>query len=119
MQIAREELFGPVAFVMPFDTFEEAIEIANETEYGLVAGVYSASHTTIMRAARRLDVGIVFANTYNRAIGGAPFGGTKKSGYGREHAVQTLREFGRSKVVWIPSGEADIPQWSGAADVTS
>ena len=119
MKLARVELFGPVTFVMPFDDFDEAIEIANDCEYGLVAGVYSNCHQTIMRAARRLDVGVVFANTYNRSMIGTPFGGTKGSGYGREHAIQTLREFGRQKVVRIPSGEAEVPVWFGARDVTS
>ncbi len=119
MRLAREELFGPVTFVMPFEDFDEAIEIANDCAYGLVAGVYSNHHETIMRAARRLDVGLVFANTYHRSMIGTPFGGTKASGYGREHAVQTLHEFARLKVVRIPSGEAEIPLWSGARAVTA
>jgi acyl-CoA reductase-like NAD-dependent aldehyde dehydrogenase len=118
MSIAREELFGPVTYVMPFDTFDEAIEIANESDFGLVAGVYSRDYEQVMRAARRLDVGVVFANTYNRSIIGTPFGGTKGSGYGREHAVQTLMEFSRQKVVRMPSGEEPVPVWFGARDVT-
>jgi acyl-CoA reductase-like NAD-dependent aldehyde dehydrogenase len=119
MPIVREELFGPVTYVMPFKSFDEVVSIANDTEYGLVAGVFSESYETIMRVARRLDVGVVFANTYNRSIIGTPFGGTKASGYGREHAVQTLREFGRQKVVRLPSGEGEIPLWFGAREVTS
>lgn len=111
MTIAREEVFGPVTYAMPFDDFDEAIGLANDSPYGLVAGVYSRDREVLMRAARRLDVGVVFANSFNRAILGTPFGGTKGSGYGREHAVQTLREFTRPKAVRTPSGEGEIPTW--------
>jgi acyl-CoA reductase-like NAD-dependent aldehyde dehydrogenase len=116
MTIARDEVFGPVTCVMPFDDFDEAIKLANDTPYGLVAGVYSRTHELLMRAARRLDVGVVFANSYNRAILGTPFGGTKASGYGREHAVQTLREFARAKAIRVPSGQGDVPQWFAARE---
>jgi acyl-CoA reductase-like NAD-dependent aldehyde dehydrogenase len=116
MTIAREEVFGPVTCVIPFDDSDEAIGLANDTPYGLVAGVYSRDHGTLMRAARRLDVGVVFANSYNRAILGTPFGGTKGSGYGREHAVQTLREFTRAKAIRMPSGLSDVPQWFAARE---
>jgi acyl-CoA reductase-like NAD-dependent aldehyde dehydrogenase len=117
MRVAREEVFGPVTFVTPFDTFDEAIQIANDTEFGLVAGIYSRDHQLLMRAARRLNVGVVFANNYYRAILGTPFGGTKASGYGREHALQTLREYGRSKAIRMPSGEGQIPQWFAVSEV--
>jgi acyl-CoA reductase-like NAD-dependent aldehyde dehydrogenase len=117
MRVAHEEVFGPVTFLMRFRTFEEAIEIANDTEFGLVAGVYSKDWQLIMRAARRLDVGVVFANNYYRAILGTPFGGAKSSGYGREHAIQTLMEYGRTKAIRLPSGEGRIPRWLGVEDV--
>jgi acyl-CoA reductase-like NAD-dependent aldehyde dehydrogenase len=111
MRIAREEIFGPVCCVIAFDTFEDAIRIANGTEYGLVAGVYSRDAEKAQRAARRIDAGIVFVNNYNRALMGTPFGGTKASGYGREHSVDTLREFGRFKAIRTPNGEGQIPRW--------
>jgi len=119
MRIAREEVFGPVTVVIPFESFDEAIQLANDTEFGLVAGIYSRDSQLLMRAARRLDVGVVFANNYYRAILGTPFGGAKASGYGREHAMQTLREFGRSKAIRMPSGEGKIPQWFAVKDVLS
>jgi acyl-CoA reductase-like NAD-dependent aldehyde dehydrogenase len=119
MRIAREEVFGPVTVVMPFESFDEAIQLANDTEFGLVAGIYSRDTQMLMRAARRLDVGVVFANNYYRAILGTPFGGTKASGYGREHAMQTLREFGRSKAIRMASGEGNIPQWFAVKEVLS
>lgn len=111
MTIARDEIFGPVTCVMVFDTFDDAIRIANDSRYGLVAGVYSGNAEQAQRAARRIDAGVVFINNYNRALMGTPFGGTKGSGYGREHSVETLREFGRLKAVRTPNGEGSIPRW--------
>jgi acyl-CoA reductase-like NAD-dependent aldehyde dehydrogenase len=111
MRIAREEIFGPVSCVIAFDSFDEAIRIANDTEYGLVAGVYSRDPERAQRAARRIDAGVVFVNNYNRALMGTPFGGTKASGFGREHSVDTLREFGRMKAIRTPNGEGPVPRW--------
>ena len=117
MRIASEEIFCPVACVIGFDAFDEALAIANDSDYGLVAGVYSRDPVTAQRAARRLDVGVVFVNNYYRSIVGTPFGGAKASGYGREHALQTLREFGRTKAVRTPSGEGEIPRWFAVDDL--
>jgi acyl-CoA reductase-like NAD-dependent aldehyde dehydrogenase len=117
MRIAREEIFGPVVAMIAFDTQEEAIEIANGTEYGLVAGVYTRDHAKAMKVARSLDAGIVYVNNYYRGLYGAPFGGAKHSGYGREHTLQTLREFGRTKTVSIPSGIGETLYWPAVSDV--
>lgn len=117
MRIAKEEIFGPVSCVIRFDSFDEAISIANDTDYGLVAGVYTASPEQAQRAARRLDVGVVFVNNYNRAFMGTPFGGTKASGYGREHSLDTLREFGRLKATRTPNGEGTISRWFAVDEV--
>jgi acyl-CoA reductase-like NAD-dependent aldehyde dehydrogenase len=117
MRVAREEVFGPVTFAIPFDDFDEAIRLANDSEFGLVAGVYSRSYQVLMRASRRLDVGVVFANNFYRAILGTPFGGAKASGYGREHAMQTLREYGRTKTVRMPTGEGEVPSWFAVKEV--
>lgn len=111
MRIAQEEIFGPVTGIIAFDTPEEAVAIANGTDYGLVAGVYSRDHDLAMRTARQIDVGIVYVNNYFRGGIGGPFGGTKASGYGREHSIETLHEFGRSKAVREPSGIGQILQW--------
>jgi acyl-CoA reductase-like NAD-dependent aldehyde dehydrogenase len=111
MRIAREEIFGPVSCVIPFETTDEAISIANDVEYGLVAGVYTRDPIRAQFVSRRIDAGIVFVNNYNRALMGTPFGGTKASGYGREHCIDTLREFGRFKSVRTPNGEGEIPRW--------
>lgn len=117
MRIATEEIFGPVTALMRFSGYDEAIEIAEATEFGLVAGVYSRDLATTQRAVRDLSVGVVMVNNYNRAFLGTPFGGTKGSGYGREHAVETLREYTRTKAVRMTSGIGDIPIWHGADEV--
>jgi len=111
MRIAREEIFGPVTCVIPFDDEKEAVSIANGTEYGLVAGIYTRSHDLALRTARQIDVGIVFVNNYFRGGIGMPFGGTKATGFGREHCIETLYEYGRTKAVRVPSGIGQIPQW--------
>jgi acyl-CoA reductase-like NAD-dependent aldehyde dehydrogenase len=80
MRIATEEIFGPVVTVTAFSSENEAVEIANGSDYGLLAGVYSRDSATAFRVARRLEVGMVFVNNYSCGILGAPFGGTKHSG---------------------------------------
>jgi len=117
MRIAQEEIFGPVVTITKFETEEEAIAIANESEYGLVAGVYTGDMARGLRLSRRIDAGVVFINNYYRMFLGTPFGGAKHSGYGREHCIQTLQEFGRPKSIRYPSGLGHIPAWSGAIDV--
>jgi len=111
MRIANEEIFGPVTCIISFDTPQEAVAIANGTDYGLVAGVYTRDQDLAMRTARQIDAGIVYVNNYFRGGIGGPFGGTKASGFGREHSIETLHEYGRSKAVRVPSGIGEIPQW--------
>jgi len=119
MRIAQEEIFGPVTCLMPFDTEEEAIAIANATDFGLVAAVYGADAARCRRVARGIEAGMVFINNYNRQFLGSPFGGTKASGYGREHSEHTLAEFGYLKAVREPSGRAPVPRWAAALNVTA
>lgn len=119
MRIAKEEIFGPVTVLIPFDTYEEAIEIANGTDFGLVAGVYSRNFETCWKASREIEAGIVFANNYHRNFLGTAFGGCKNSGYGREHTLETIKEFGKTKTVRIPTGIGEIPEWFAVTDVFS
>ncbi len=112
MTPAREEMFGPIASIMRFSTEEEAIRIANDSEYGLTAAICTTDEAHAGKIAARLEAGMVFVNNYmRRAFLGSPFGGQKGSGFGRENAAETLREFTRSKNVRFPSGRGSIPTW--------
>jgi acyl-CoA reductase-like NAD-dependent aldehyde dehydrogenase len=117
MRVAQEEIFGPVVSMIPFDDETEAVQIANGTPFGLVAAVYTRDHARGVRVGRQLDAGIVFVNHYQRGGIGIPFGGTKHSGYGREHTLETLREWTYTKTLRLPFGEGDIPQWDALSDV--
>jgi acyl-CoA reductase-like NAD-dependent aldehyde dehydrogenase len=112
MTVAQEEIFGPIACVLRFGTEDEAIEICNGTAYGLTAAICTADLVRAARLAQRLEVGMVFVNNYmRRSFLGSPFGGVKASGFGRENAVETLREFVRSKNIRFPSGRGEVPAW--------
>ncbi|MEO0482141.1 MAG: aldehyde dehydrogenase family protein [Planctomycetota bacterium] len=93
--VAREEVFGPVLSVMTFRTPEEAIQRANNTPYGLAAGVWTDKGSKIFEIAGRLKAGIVWLNTYNRFDPASPFGGYKESGFGREGGLHGLRSYVR------------------------
>ncbi|MCE7027161.1 aldehyde dehydrogenase family protein [Jiella avicenniae] len=103
--LAREEIFGPVQVMIPFDDEADAIRIANGTDYGLVAGVWTQNGGRQMRIARKLHCGQVFVNNYG-AGGGVelPFGGVGKSGHGREKGFEALYGFSRLKTVSIAHG---------------
>ena len=89
-RIAREEIFGPVLSVLTFRTPEEAVEKANNTPYGLSAGVWTEKGSRILAMVKRMKAGVVWANTFNRFDPSSPFGGYKESGFGREGGVQGL-----------------------------
>jgi acyl-CoA reductase-like NAD-dependent aldehyde dehydrogenase len=101
MSIAQEEIFGPVLVLIPYDTEEEAIRIANETIYGLAGGVWSGDVEHALRIARRMRTGQVEINgaAYNPV---APFGGFKQSGNGREQGPHGLTEFLEVKAIQLP-----------------
>jgi betaine-aldehyde dehydrogenase len=93
MRIAREEIFGPVLSVIPFDTEEEAIRIANDTEYGLAAGVWTQDITQAHRVVRELRAGITWINTYHPTYNELPWGGYKQSGWGRELGLYGIEAY--------------------------
>jgi acyl-CoA reductase-like NAD-dependent aldehyde dehydrogenase len=117
MRVANEEIFGPVVTVNVFDTEEEAVEIANRPDYGLVAAIYTGDPERYFRLARQIDVGVVLINNYFRGLLGLPFGGTKGTGYGREHTIETLSHFGYRKLMRIPTGTGTVPEWRVIAEV--
>lgn len=101
MKIAQEEIFGPVLCVIPFDTEEEAVRIANDTIYGLAAGLWTNDVARAHRVAKRLDAGQVFVNRYGCYDIASPFGGFKQSGWGKEYAIHSLASYTKMKAIWI------------------
>jgi len=101
MRIAREEVFGPVAAVLPFETIDEAVAIANDSIYGLSASVWTSDVTTAHKVARDLEAGVVWVNCYDLGDMTQPWGGFKQSGIGRDKCLDTLNAVSESKSVWI------------------
>ena len=100
-EVVTEEIFGPVLSMMTFDTEEEAVAGANSSRYGLAAGIWTRDVGRAHRVARALQVGTVWVNAYRMVNNAVPFGGYKDSGYGRENGADSLREFTRTKAVWV------------------
>ncbi|MBW6391623.1 aldehyde dehydrogenase [Billgrantia antri] len=101
MTIGREEIFGPVLAVFGFDSEDEAIAMANDTPYGLAAGLWSQDIDRIMRVTRRLQSGQVFVNNWAGGDQTMPFGGVKQSGNGRDKSHHSLEEYSELKSVWM------------------
>jgi len=104
MEVAREEIFGPVLSVLAFDTEEEAVELANSTRYGLGAGLWTNDLRRAHRVAHQLRAGNVWVNAYRVVAPNVPFGGTGASGWGRESGIDAVREYTETKAVWIELG---------------
>ena len=109
MVIAREEIFGPVMSVLTFDEEAEVITRANDTETGLAAGVFTRDIQRAHRVIAALDAGTCWINTYNLTPAGMPFGGVKRSGFGRENARAAFDSVTRIKSVYVEMGGVDSP----------
>ena len=101
MRIVDEEIFGPVLSVIAFDDQDEAIHIANQSMYGLAAGIWTKDIQKAFRVARAIRAGTVWVNTYNMYDPAAPFGGFKQSGYGRDLGREALDGYTETKTVWM------------------
>jgi len=101
MTIAREEIFGPVLAVLTFDDFDHGVKLANQTIYGLAAGIWTKDIQKAHRAAKAIRAGTVWINSYNFYDSGAPFGGFKASGFGRDLGREALDGYLETKTVWV------------------
>jgi len=99
MRIAREEIFGPIVVVMPFETEAEAVAMANDSEYGLAAGLWTRDLARAHRVAAQLEAGQVYVNEWVTGTIETPFGGYKQSGYGREKGIEALHHYTQVKCV--------------------
>jgi betaine-aldehyde dehydrogenase len=109
MTIAREEIFGPVLSVLDFETEEEAIARANDTEFGLSAGVFTSDLTRAHRVSAAFEAGTCYINTYNLAPVEAPFGGSKASGVGRENSKEAINHYSQVKSVYVAMTPVEAP----------
>ena len=106
MAIACEEIFGPVLSILTFDTADEALEIANNTEFGLSASVWTKDIDTAMIMTRNIEAGTVWVNNWMSGYPEIPFGGMKQSGIGRELGPHAIDEFMETKSVLIKTGKS-------------
>ncbi len=100
-RLAQEEVFGPVVAIIPYDDEEEVVQIANDTVFGLAAGIWTRDTNRAIRMADRIQAGTVYINNYFNAATQSPVGGFKQSGYGRENGFEGMRCFMQTKSVWL------------------
>lgn len=109
MAIVRDEIFGPVMSILSFDSEEEVISRANDTEFGLAGAVFTENMNRAMRVSHSLDVGVCWINNYNVTPVELPFGGIKNSGYGRENSIEAMYAYTESKTIFMEPGKIDFP----------
>jgi betaine-aldehyde dehydrogenase len=108
--VAQEEVFGPFVTVLTFKSDEEALQIANGTEYGLGGGLWTSNLSRAHKMAREMKSGMVWINSYKRVHPGSPFGGVGQSGYGRDMGFEAMREYTTVKSVWV-NVDAQLAPW--------
>jgi len=109
MTIARDEIFGPVLSVLDFDDEADVLARANDTQFGLAAGVFTKDLTRAHRMVAGFEAGTCYINTYNLAPVEAPFGGTKMSGVGRENSKAAIEHYSQLKSVYVAMGAVEAP----------
>ena len=117
MRVAREEIFGPGVALIRFSDDDEAVRIANDTPFGLVGAVFSQNTDRALRVSRQIRAGAVFVNNYHRIAIGTGFGGVGHSGFGREHAQETLAEYGYTKTIRLATQRDELRYWTAASRV--
>jgi gamma-glutamyl-gamma-aminobutyraldehyde dehydrogenase len=105
MTIAREEIFGPVAAIIPFAGTDEAITIANDTIYGLAAGVWTRDVDTAFRLVREIEAGVIWVNSFDEGDMTQPFGGYKQSGNARDKCFDSIKSYTQTKSAWLRLGQ--------------
>ena len=108
MSVAREEIFGPVMAVLSFDDEAEVLARANNTDFGLAAGLWTNDVSRAHRMAARLQAGTIWINTWGDTDAASPFGGMKQSGYGREMGQEAIALYSQTKSVWLGLKESDL-----------
>ncbi|CAG0900675.1 unnamed protein product, partial [Cyprideis torosa] len=108
MEVVREEVFGSVLSLLTFDSEEEVVERANDTPYGLAAGLFTRDVRRAHAVAQRLQAGNIWVNNYNLSPVEAPFGGFKRSGVGRENGEEALRMYSQTKSIYVELGDVDV-----------
>ena len=101
MKIAREEIFGPVASIMPFDNIDSGIAIANDTIYGLAAGVWTSDLNRAHRLIREIEAGVIWVNCFDEGDMTQPFGGYKQSGHARDKCIESVLSYTQGKSAWL------------------
>ncbi|MEM8664415.1 MAG: aldehyde dehydrogenase family protein, partial [Pseudomonadota bacterium] len=116
MAVAREEIFGPVLTVTPFDTEEEAVALANGGDFDLAGAVWTRDIFRAQRMAKAIRAGTVWVNGYRALSVMSPFGGMRGSGFGRSSGIDVMREYTQAKSLWIETDETATPPFGYGPD---
>ncbi len=108
MKIAREEIFGPVMQIMKFSDYDEVVKEANDTEFGLAAGIVTSNIETYQKLANSISAGTIYVNCYDVFDAAAPFGGFKDSGIGRDLGESSLKNYLEEKTVIVANGDGNL-----------